>query len=195
MNPIQTNDITAVILAGGQGSRMGGIDKGLVMYGDKPLVGHVIDAIRLQLDKIIVNANRSLDDYATFGFPVVADDLTGFQGPLAGFVAAMQAADSDYILTLPCDGPIVHEEYVEEMRRAMQRSEADIVVASDGEWMQPVYALIPCRLLDDLKQFLDSGERKIDRWYAQHQTMQLVFPAESGFFTNINTLQELDATS
>jgi molybdenum cofactor guanylyltransferase len=195
MNPIQTNDITAVILAGGQGSRMGGIDKGLVMYRDKPLVGHVIDAIRLQLDKIIVNANRSLDDYATFGFPVVADDLTGFQGPLAGFVAAMQAADSDYILTLPCDGPIVHEEYVEEMRRAMQRSEADIVVASDGEWMQPVYALIPCRLLDDLKQFLDSGERKIDRWYAQHQTMQLVFPAESGFFTNINTLQELDATS
>jgi len=184
-----------VILAGGQGSRMGGKDKGLVMYRDKPLVGHVIDAIRLQLDKIIVNANRSLDDYATFGFPVVADDLTGFQGPLAGFVAAMQAVESDYILTLPCDGPIVHEEYVEEMRRAMQRSEADIVVASDGEWMQPVYALIPCRLLDDLKQFLDSGERKIDRWYARHQTMQLVFPAESGFFTNINTLQELDVTS
>ena len=194
MNNLQAGDITAVILAGGQGSRMGGRDKGLVDFRDKPLVGHVIDGIRAQLDNIVINANRTREAYGAFGYAVIADDMSGFQGPLAGFLAAMQAVQTDYILTLPCDGPFVHPDYARKMLDTLNREGGDLVVASDGEWMQPVYALIPCRLSADLGEFLASGERKIDRWYARHNTRQVVFPPDSGFFTNINTLQELEQT-
>lgn len=194
MNDIRPEDITAVVLAGGQGSRMGGRDKGLVSFRGKSLVSHAVDAIRQQLDRVIINANRNLDDYAALGLPVISDELTGFQGPLAGFLAALDAVETSYILTLPCDGPVVHPDYAARMRQAINSKGADIVVASDGAWMQPVYALVPRALRDDLAAFLASGERKIDRWYARHDTYQQVFPADSGFFTNINTLQELETT-
>lgn len=186
-----TSEITVVILAGGMGRRMGGQDKGLIEYQGRPLIQHITDAIRVQNEKIVINANRNAQEYEQFGYPVIPDGLSGFQGPLSGFLSAMESVDSEYILTLPCDGPIVYASYVTQMAQHMNESTCDIVVAADEERMQPVYALIPVRLADDLRDFLNSGERKIDSWYARHQTQLQVFPAESGFFTNINTPEEL----
>lgn len=192
MKRIQQHDITVVILAGGRGRRMGGQDKGLVTYRNAELVKHVIDAISAQTQHIIINANRNLELYQRFGYPVVEDTLSGYQGPLSGFLAAMCYVDTDYILTLPCDGPIVTADYLSSMAAALNESNADLVVASDGDRMQPVYALMPVFLRQDLEQFLAAGERKIDRWYARHEVIQLEFPAEQGLFTNINTLEELE---
>lgn len=191
MNNLKVDDITVVILAGGKGRRMGGKDKGLVHYKNHSLVKHVIDAISLQADNIIINANRNLDEYAAFGYPVVEDTLSGFQGPLAGFMAAMSRATTETILTLPCDGPVIVDDYVEKMMLAMNQSSCDIVIASDGQRIQPVYALIPVRLKQSLARFLAAGDRKIDLWYAQHQTSLVEFAEDTGLFTNINTPEEL----
>ncbi|MCK5665426.1 MAG: NTP transferase domain-containing protein, partial [Thiotrichaceae bacterium] len=114
-----------------------------------------------------------------------------FQGPLAGFVATMSSVTTDYILTLPCDGPVITENYVVKMLQGLNRTEADLAIASDGSRMQPVYALIPVNLKSSLNQFLASGERKIDLWYQQHDFTLVEFEADSEFFTNINTPQDL----
>ncbi|MBT4193617.1 MAG: molybdenum cofactor guanylyltransferase [Gammaproteobacteria bacterium] len=191
MNQLQIEDITVVILAGGKGRRMGGQDKGLVNYKNSSLVKHVIDAISLQSDKIIINANRNLDEYSAFGYPVVEDTLHDFQGPLAGFLAAMSNVSTDYILTMPCDGPVIIDDYVNKMKQGLNESTAVLAIASDGTRMQPVYALIPLKLADSLQQFLLTGERKIDLWYQQQDFTLVEFEAESEFFTNINTPQDL----
>jgi molybdopterin-guanine dinucleotide biosynthesis protein A len=190
MNQLQIEDITVVILAGGKGRRMGGQDKGLVNYKNSSLVKHVIDAISQQSDKIIINANRNLDEYSAFGYPVVEDTLNDFQGPLAGFLAAMSNVSTDYILTMPCDGPVIIEDYVNKMKQGLNESTADLAIASDGSRMQPVYALIPLKLAGSLQQFLKTGERKIDLWYQQHNFTLVEFD-DSEFFTNINTPQDL----
>lgn len=171
---------------------MGGQDKGLVSYRNTELIKHVIDAISQQTTQIIINANRNLEQYQRFGYPVVEDTLGGFQGPLSGFLAAMSFASTDYILTLPCDGPVVTDDYLEKMQQALNNSNSELVVASDGTRMQPVYALIPVSLKQDLYEFLDQGDRKIDLWYARHNYSQAEFPPEAGLFTNINTPDELN---
>ena len=192
MKPISNEDITVVILAGGKGRRMGGKDKGLLNFKDSALIQHVIEAVSRQSRQIMINANRNLDQYAALGYPVVQDQSTDFQGPLAGFYSAMSAATTEYILTLPCDGPIIVDDYLEKMRQALNDSAADIIVASDGERMQPVYALIPVRLKSSLQRFLDAGERKIVMWYEQHPTATADFSRDRALFTNINTLEDID---
>ena len=191
MTPLGKDGITVVVLAGGAGRRMGGQDKGLVEYRQQPLIAHVIDAMRLQSGKIVINANRNPEIYRQFGYPVVADTLSGFQGPLSGFLSAMEFVDSEYILTLPCDGPVVAADYLQRMAETLDTGDSDIVVASDGNRMQPVYALIPVQLRQDLQQFLEGGDRKIDLWYARHRTRLCEFSTDTGFFTNINTPDEL----
>jgi len=191
MKQLQLEDITVVILAGGKGRRMGGQDKGLVNYKNFSLIQHVIDAISLQTSQIVINANRNVAEYAAFGYPVIEDTLTDFQGPLAGFLAAMSSVMTDYILTLPCDGPVITENYVTKMLQGLNQTKADLAIAYDGSRMQPVYALIPVNLKNSLNQFLDSGERKIDLWYQQHDFTLVEFAADSEFFTNINTPQDL----
>ncbi len=195
MNQLQIKNITVVILAGGKGRRMGGQDKGLINYKNSSLVKHVIDAISLQSNKIIINANRNLDEYSAFGYPVVEDTLNDFQGPLAGFLAAMSSVNTDYILTMPCDGPVIIDDYVNKMKQGLNESTADLAIASDGTRMQPVYALIPLKLIESLQQFLQTGERKIDLWYQQHDFTLVEFDADSDFFTNINTPQDLQKHS
>jgi molybdenum cofactor guanylyltransferase len=195
MNAITRNDITAVILAGGQGRRMGGQDKGLVSYKNGTLIEYVISGISCQTDNILINANRNIDTYAGFGYPVVEDTITGFQGPLAGFYAAMSAAKTPYILTLPCDGPFVVDSYLQRMLDGLNQSGAELAIASDGERMQPVYALIPVTLQPGLQQFLQQGERKIDRWYQQHQFTLVEFTDENRLFTNINTPEDIQEHS
>ncbi|WP_428633957.1 molybdenum cofactor guanylyltransferase MobA, partial [Sedimenticola sp.] len=137
--------ITAVILAGGMARRMGGQDKGLIDLDGRPLIAHVLERIQPQVAQVVINANRNLEQYAAFGYPVISDTLSDFQGPLAGFLAVMQQIDSDFIVTLPCDGPSLPDNLVERLRQAQQAADADIAVAHDGNRMQPVYALIATR--------------------------------------------------
>ncbi|MES9925377.1 MAG: molybdenum cofactor guanylyltransferase MobA [Candidatus Thiodiazotropha endolucinida] len=184
--------VTAVILAGGRGRRMGGEDKGLIELNGRPLVQHVISAIQPQVATILINANRNQERYAAFGYPVIADSLLDYQGPLAGFIAAMHAVETEDMLTLPCDGPLVPPDLVERLYEARQSAGADIAVAHDGDRLQPVYALIPKRLADSLQRYLDRGDRKIDLWYEEHRVAHADFSDIPRTFINVNTLQERD---
>ncbi|MCU7943613.1 MAG: molybdenum cofactor guanylyltransferase [Candidatus Thiodiazotropha sp. (ex Cardiolucina cf. quadrata)] len=184
--------VTAVILAGGRGRRMGGEDKGLIELNGRPLVQHVISAIQPQVATILINANRNQERYAAFGYPVIADSLLDYQGPLAGFIAALQAVETEDMLTLPCDGPLVPPDLVERLYEARQSAGADIAVAHDGDRLQPVYALIPKRLADSLQRYLDRGDRKIDLWYEEHRIAHADFSDIPRTFINVNTLQERD---
>ncbi|MDJ0778960.1 MAG: molybdenum cofactor guanylyltransferase MobA [Gammaproteobacteria bacterium] len=194
---ITTADITAVILAGGQGRRMGGEDKGLLDYRGRPLVATLIDKLQQQSVAILINANRNPAQYAAYGYPVVADRLDDYQGPLAGFASAMTAVDTRFILTLPCDAPLLAADYVARFSAAQAAADAGIVVAHDGERLQPVHALIRVDLLPDLQRYLTAGERKIDRWYARHDYRVVDFADRAEMFRNINTpadQQALDST-
>ena len=184
------SNITAVILAGGRGRRLGGQDKGLVELDGKPLIEHILDAIASQVDRVTINANRNQQSYANYGYPVINDNMADYQGPLAGFAAALSACNTDYIVTLPCDGPYVPENLVERLCNALIENNADLAVAHDGQRMQPVYALIPRSLLGSLQAFLDTGDRKIDLWYARHSTAQADFSDITETFFNINTAED-----
>ena len=184
---IRMGDITAVILAGGQGRRMGGRDKGLIDFNGKPLVEILLDKLRRQPVSILINANRNRERYAGYGYPVVSDQLEDYQGPLAGFASAMAAVETDYILTLPCDSPLLIDDYVERFIAAQADAGSAINVAFDGDRLQPVHALLHVGLLPSLQAFLESGERKIDRWYDQHDYNQVDFSDCPKMFRNINS--------
>ncbi len=193
MKQIQKQKISAVILAGGRGRRFEGRDKGLIEYKQCPIIEHVIKAIAPQVSDIMINANRSEAIYSNYGYPVHNDELSGYQGPLAGFSTAMKNASRPYVLTLPCDGPFVSPDYVKRMATGLLEEKADLAVAHDGNRMQPVHALIPVSLLGSLNDFMASGERKIDRWYLQHEVALVDFSDSPDIFQNINTLEELNA--
>ena len=187
---INSGDVTAVILAGGQGRRMGGQDKGLLVFGGRLMIEILIEALQIQRIDILINANRNQSTYQSYGLPVVSDDLEGFQGPLAGFASAMAAVKTRFILTLPCDSPMLADNFAGRFIDAHNREQAPVCVAHDGERLQPVYALINTGLLDDLKRFLLSGERKIDRWYAQYDYTTVDFSSDATMFENINTPED-----
>ena len=180
-------DITAVILAGGQGRRMGGRDKGLIDFDGKPLVAVLIAQLERQGVDIVINANRNHEHYAGFGYPVISDRLDDYQGPLAGFASAMSAVDNRFIVTLPCDGPQLADDYITRFVSAANSSAAGVLVAFDGERLQPVHAMLRVDLLPSLECFLASGERKIDRWYAEHDFIKVDFSDCAAMFRNINT--------
>jgi molybdenum cofactor guanylyltransferase len=190
---IHNTDITAVILAGGMGRRMGGLDKGLIEFEGRLLVEILIAKLQKQNVNIIINANRNQSVYETYGFPVISDQLSDYQGPLAGFASAIAAVESQYILTLPCDSPLLSDQYIERFVKCHNLPEnqyAPISVAYDGERLQPVHALINVDLFESLNTFLDSGDRKIDRWYAQHEFNRVDFSDQSDMFKNINTPED-----
>jgi len=187
---IHTGDITAVILAGGQGRRMGGQDKGLLDFGGRLLIEILIETLQNQQLSIMINANRNRSTYQSYGYPVIRDDLEDFQGPLAGFASAMAAVKTDFILTLPCDSPMLADNFAGRFINVHNLEQAPVCVAHDGERLQPVYALINTGLLDDLKRFLRSGERKIDRWYAQYDYTTVDFSNDATMFENINTPED-----
>ncbi len=189
---LNKHNVTAVILAGGKGRRMDGKDKGLVELANRPLIEYVIDAIKPQVETIMLNANRNLDQYSRYGYPVVSDTLLDYQGPLAGFICAMKSAATSHIATLPCDGPFVPGDLVERLISSLMDNSAEIAVAHDGERMQPVYSLIPVTLSDSLDAFLESGERKIDLWYSQHRIALADFSDCPETFRNINTTEQRD---
>lgn len=186
MQSIQKSDITVVILAGGQGRRMGGRDKGLIEFNGKPIIELLIGKLQQQDIQIVINANRNQSVYRRYGYPVVSDELADFQGPLAGFASAMKNVKTRFILTVPCDGPLLADDFIEAFINVQTKSNAKICVADDGERLQPVYALIRTDLVQDLETFLHSGDRKIDRWYTQHNFARVDFSGQKNMFANIN---------
>ena len=183
--------ISGVILAGGQGRRMGGVDKGLQVLGGKPMIGHVIARLAPQVDEIVINANQNLERYAQFGHPVAPDVTGGFAGPLAGLQAGLQAAKHPLVVTAPCDSPFLPLDLVARLAGAL--GERQLAVARTGDQPHPVFALVRRDLLGHLTAYLASGGRKIDAWYASLEVVEVEFDDEAEGFSNINTREELRA--
>ena len=193
MTPYPREEVAAVVLAGGRARRMGGEDKGLVEVAGRPMVAHTVEVLRMQAAEVIVNANRNAEAYrAVTGCRVVADTVGGFAGPLAGMASAFEASAHRLLLTAPCDSPLVTGELGPRLHAALARTDAEIAVAHDGERMQPVFALLARDLLPDLLAFLETGERKIDRWYATRRTVTADFSDAPDTFLNVNTPLERD---
>jgi molybdenum cofactor guanylyltransferase len=138
----------------------------------------------------MINANRHQAEYAQLGYPVVADTLSGFQGPLAGFLVGLEQLQTEYLLTLPCDGPIVVADLAPRLADGLDEAGADIAVAHDGQRLQPVYALLHRRVLPGLRAALAEGERKIDRWYPRNEWVTVDFSDVPEQFENINTPED-----
>ncbi len=183
--------ITGVILAGGEARRMGGGDKGLVELRGKPLVEHALAALSPQVNTVIINANRNRERYAAYGHPVIADSRQGFQGPLAGMLSCIEAAGTEFIVSVPCDSPLLPDDLVARLFRQLSEEEADISVAHNGDRMQPVFTLMPTSLAPSMQAFLDGGGRKIDRWFEQHKLAVTDFSDKPECFRNINNPAEL----
>lgn len=189
MTTIYNENVTGVVLAGGKARRMGGVDKGLIEINGRPMIQYVLDALKPQVNEILINANRNTAKYEKFGYAVVADQLEDFQGPLAGMATTMARAKTKYICTCPCDGPLIAKDLVTRLYSELTSNDqnAEIAVAHDGKRMQPVYALLNCDLYKSLSNYLISGERKIDRWYKQHNYVDVDFSDKQDCFININT--------
>lgn len=187
------NKVTAVILAGGMARRMGGQDKGLIELNGRPMIEYVIDALKPQVDSIVINANRNLEQYRRYGYPVVEDITGDYFGPLVGMASGLQACSSDRILTVPCDSPFVPPVLADKLNAALLEQGADLSVANDSERMQPVFAMLRRHLLPSLLAYLDDGGRKIDTWYAEHQMALADFSDWPDAFININTPEDKTA--
>ena len=190
MTPPAASEITGVVLAGGAGRRLGGLDKGLLHFRGRPLVEWVIEALRPQVGALLISANRNLDRYAAYGLPVVTDLEPGFQGPLAGILSALQTACTPWIITLPCDGPYPAPDLAARLALALADQDADLAVAAQGTRIQPVQALLPVRLAPDLADFLAGSERRVSHWYARHRMAVADLSDHADAFRNINTPDE-----
>ena len=184
--------VTGVILAGGEARRMGGRDKGLIEISGRPMIEFIIDAFKPQVDTLLINANRNEERYAGYGHAVIADELTGFNGPLAGMASCLRVVSTEYMATLPCDSPFVPADLVDRLYRQLVVDDAEISVAHNGERLQPVFSLMKSSLIDSLQSYLASGERKIDRWYARHRMTETDFSDRPETFININTPEEIE---
>ena len=185
--------ITAVILAGGRAQRMGGEDKGLLPVHGKPMIEHIIDSLQPQVGQILINANRNLERYQQYGYPVVTDIMGEYFGPLVGMASGIQNAQTEYVVTVPCDSPLLPDNLVSNLSNQLQKEGAELAVAHDGDRMQPVFALLRCDLLPDLLHYLEYGGRKIDTWYAQHRTALADFSTAANSFMNINSPADQEA--
>ena len=190
-------EITGLILAGGRAQRMGGIDKGLVSFAGKPLIEHAIARLSPQVTAILINANRNHDRYAQYGHAVIADHHADFAGPLAGFAAGLEHCKTEYLLSVPCDSPVFPLNLSEQLLKEMISTQSDLVYASSVDptgktWTQPVFCLMRRNVQQSLKEFLDQGGRKIDRWFEALPSSTVVF-ADEAAFANTNTPEELQA--
>jgi molybdenum cofactor guanylyltransferase len=196
---IDKQDITGIVLAGGRGSRMGGVDKGLQNFRGMPLALHTLLRLGAQVGEAMVNANRNLAAYESFGVPVWPDASADYAGPLAGFLVGLERCETAYLVTVPCDTPLFPADLVARLAEALEREGADIAMASapeeDGQLRpQPVFSLMRHELMESLVRFTQGGGRKIDAWTAQHRTVLVPFDREGddpAAFFNANTLAEL----
>ncbi len=180
-----------MILAGGQGRRMGGVDKGLQLLRGKPMVHWVIERLSPQVDEVLVNANQNLEAYTRFGYRVIPDEIGGFAGPLAGLQRGLTEAQHELVATVPCDSPFLPHDLIERLHLGMQRDGAEIAVAKTGAQAHPVFCLCRKQVLPGLTAFLAAGGRKIDAWYAKLNVTEVLFDDEAAAFSNINTESEL----
>lgn len=183
--------VTGVILAGGLGRRMGGIDKGLQDLRGRPMAAWVVERLAPQVDELLINANQNGERYAAFGYPVVADRIAGFAGPLAGLHSALSTASHPLVATAPCDSPFLPADLVARLSAALATAGAELAVARTFAQVHPVFCLCRRTLLPHLTAFLESGGRKIDLWYSTLQVVEVAFDDEADAFENINTRDEL----
>ncbi len=185
---LRQTTVTGVILAGGQGRRLHGADKGLLEFAGKLLVEHLLLKLAPQVDRMMINANRNLTRYARYGVPVVGDETAERCGPLAGMVSAMRHATTDYILTTPCDSPLLPRHYAHRMLAAVMHT--GLCVAHDGMRLQPVYVLLHRRYADDLHDYLADGGRAVHGWLQRHHYALADFSSQPEAFLNLNTPEE-----
>ena len=186
-------NVTGLILAGGQGRRMGNVDKGLQMFRGKRLIDHVYERLAPQVGGIVINANQNHDAYKTFGVRVVGDAIGNFAGPLAGLHAGLSVSRRPYLASVPCDSPFLPEDLIERLYAGLEDSGAELAVAKTGDQPHPVFCLARRGVLAHLTEFLKSGGRKIDAWYATLRVCEVAFDDEAEAFSNINTSEELKA--
>lgn len=198
---IPRDDITALVLAGGRGSRMGGVDKGLQPFRGVPLAQHSLHRIAAQVGSVLLNANRNIAQYQALGAPVWPDGEADFPGPLAGFLVGLERCETPYLLTVPCDTPLFPHDLADRLAQALEAEQAEIAMASareeDGQLRtQPVFCLLKRALAPSLRHFMEAGGRKIDVWTAQHRTAIAAFDRpgdDARAFFNANTPAELHA--
>ena len=188
------NDVTALVLAGGQARRMGGGDKGLISVGDRAMVQWVAQAVASQCAEVLISANRNIEQYhALTGLRVIEDTVEGYAGPLAGMATGLAQCETPFLLCVPCDSPLIAPDLVSRLLASLLQENAQLAVAHDGERMQPVFVLLRRELLESMQAFLQSGGRKIDAWYTQHNTALTPFTDRLDMFDNINTPEQRDA--
>lgn len=192
MKPSQTR-ITGVLLAGGLGRRMGGVDKGLAQLDGRPMAAHAIERLAPQVDELIINANQNAEAWAGFGFAVVADDIPGFAGPLAGLHAALKRATHELVVTAPCDSPFLPRDLVARLASAWHDARADVAVARTFDQLHPVFCLCRRDLAGHLEAYLAGGGRRMESWHASLRMIGVPFDDQEAAFRNINTPEELDA--
>jgi len=185
--------VTGLILAGGQGRRMGGVDKGLQHLRGRPMVEWVLERLKPQVTEVVINANQHQADYARYGCRVVPDEIGGFAGPLAGLHAGLKVNVHPFLVTVPCDSPFLPRDLVSRLHAALVAQHADLAVAKTGDQPHPVFALVRAALSTHLAGFLEAGGRKIDGWYAALQVVEVPFDDQAEAFSNINTRAELAA--
>ena len=196
---ISKDDVTGLILAGGRGSRMGGADKGLQNFRGMPMAMFTLLRLAPQVGEMMINANRNLAAYESFGVPVWPDGLADYAGPLAGFLTGLEKCETPYLVTVPCDTPLFPQDLVARLAEALERDDAEIAMAAareeDGQVRaQPVFSLMRHDLMESLVRFTHGGGRKIDAWTAQHRTVLVPFDRpgdDADAFANANTIAEL----
>lgn len=185
-------DCTGLVLAGGRGTRMGGVDKGLVELRGRPLVAHALDALRPQVGRLLISANRNLARYAQFNAPVLSDTVPDFPGPLAGMLAGLSRCETEWLVSVPCDMPGIPVDLARELvrvARAVRTRAAFAVIDDEASY---VCALLHHSLVDSLEATLADGERSVWRWLAQHDACAVAFDAPMPMATNINTVADLE---
>ena len=195
---IEIEAITGLILAGGRGSRMGGVDKGLQNHQGMSLAMHAVLRLGGQVGSLMINANRNLGAYESMGVPVWPDTLADYAGPLAGFLTGLEHCETPYLVTVPCDSPNFPDDLVQRLAQALSAEDAEIAMAASYEMegdgprlqVQPVFCLMKSELIESLVRFTQSGQRKIDKWTAMHRCVLVPFD-DGQAFANANTLEEL----
>ena len=188
-------DVTGIVLAGGQGRRMGRVDKGWVELAGEPMIVHVLRRLSPQVADTLINANQNLDRYRALGHPVFVDTVGGFAGPLAGLHAGLAQATRELVVTVPCDSPFLPPDLVDRLHAALIARDAQLAVAKTFDQPHPVFALVRRDVLPSLAAFLEGGGRKVDAWYAALEIVEVAFDDEAEAFRNINTADELAAAA
>ena len=184
-------EITIGILAGGKATRMNNEDKGLVIAKGIPLIENILNKISKHTVNIIINANRNIKKYESYGYPVVQDNLENFQGPLSGIFSMLKTINTNYLFTLPCDCPNFNWDVIQKIIDSYDKSK-EIYVAHNNQRSQPVFMLISKSKLRSLENYLANGDRKIDIFYQKNNYKYVYYDKDSAYFDNINTIEQLN---